>query len=250
MVAQGTFAFGWIRLLEAAGSRVTRLAALSSWSASLAGKYLPGKIWQPLLRKSTHGISGEPVLPQYIREQLISAGTACLFVAMHAPRALPLAWQVPFQTLAALAGLALIGASTSGWLPRWAPAGLRNWWLDFRPRPVLLLQVCLLNVTGYALLAVGLATLLRGMSIESGGIIEVASGLCFGGLAGLFAFFIPAGLGVREAGLYWFFAPVLGPGPAALVAVASRIWLIAVDCILVALGVSASVARQHSGTRP
>lgn len=247
IVSQAFFAFGWTRLIEATGSRISRLDALSSWSTSLAAKYLPGKIWQAVVRQSMHGASGEAVLTLYVREQLVSVGTACLFVAMHAPPALPPTSRGPFQVLVLITGLALIGISMSVWLPRWIPARLRNWWQDCRPHSVVLVQMCLLDIVGYTLLAIGLAILLRGLSIEGGGLIELASGLCFGGLAGLFAFFIPAGLGAREAGLYWFLAPILGAGPAALVAIASRVWLITADCVLVAMGVSISMITHRVG---
>lgn len=250
VLSQGFFALAWFRLLKAAGSRISRLDAFSSWSVSLAAKYVPGKVWQAVLRKSTHGMTDEPVLPQYFREQLISVGTACLVVAMHAPQALSLTTQGPFRIVALVGGMGLVWATMSGWLPHWLPEAWRTWWLQCRPRPTVVLQACLLNMAGYALLSLGLAVLLLGFSIEGIGITELASGLCFGGLVGLAAFFIPAGLGVREAGLYWFLAPKLGAGPAALVAIASRAWLITADCLLATLGISVSMARHLRMPKP
>lgn len=247
IVSQTLFALGWVRLLKSTGSKVAARRAFASWNISLGAKYLPGKIWQAVMRKGMHGMPGEAVLPLYFREQLVSIGIACLFVAMHAPRALPPASQDVFRILVLMAGLALLAASMTHWLPQMVPARLRHWWSHGSPRTRVIAQVCLLNAAGYASLAIGLAVLLKGLSINGIGAIELASGLCFGGLAGLFAFFIPAGLGVREAGLYWFLSPALGAGPAALIAVASRAWLMATDLLVVAIGVCLSTIDRRTG---
>ncbi len=66
--------------------------------------------------------------------------------------------------------------------------------------------------------------------------MAVVAGLCFAGLAGIAAFFVPAGIGVREAALVWYLAPVIGPGPAALLAVAARVWISVGEAGLVAAG--------------
>jgi hypothetical protein len=57
-------------------------------------------------------------------------------------------------------------------------------------------------------------------------------------VAGIIAVFAPGGLGVREAAMVVLLSPITGPAPALLLAVASRLWLVALE-ILTALGVLA-----------
>lgn len=240
MLAQSMFALGWLVLLRQASATGGHRHAFASWCFSLGAKYLPGKVWQALVRKTTHGAAAEVILPLYLREQLIAVGVALLFVALQAPRALPAAYQSPFQVGALLAGLAVLAASASAWLPAITPQWLRRWWGQ-RPTPRAMVLAIVANMAAYALLALGLLVLLRATSLPAVGLMELASGLCLGGLAGLLVFFVPAGLGIREAGLYWFLTPAIGAGPAALAAILSRAWLMAADLGMVLLG--AALAR-------
>lgn len=49
--------------------------------------------------------------------------------------------------------------------------------------------------------------------------------------AGFLAFFMPSGLGVREAALIFFLNPEVGEANAIIIAIASRLWLIFGDLI-------------------
>ena len=85
------------------------------------------------------------------------------------------------------------------------------------------------------------------MGIDQAGLAwPTIAGLCFAGLAGIAAFFVPAGIGVREAALAWYLAPVIGPAPAALLAVASRLWISTGEAVLVGGGLLA-LRRRGDG---
>jgi len=66
-------------------------------------------------------------------------------------------------------------------------------------------------------------------------------------VAGIIAVFAPGGLGVREAAMVILLSPVTGPAPALLLAIASRLWLVALE-ILTALGVLAWHPRRVSSS--
>ena len=53
-----------------------------------------------------------------------------------------------------------------------------------------------------------------------------------------------AGIGVREAALAWFLSPIIGPAPAALLAVTSRLWISVGEAVLVAGGLLALRKRD------
>ena len=100
-----------------------------------------------------------------------------------------------------------------------------------------LLETWLLQLAGYVALGLGLAALARGIDLPAAGQAgTMIAALCFAGLAGMAAFFVPAGIGVREAALAWYLSPVLGIGPATLLAVVARIWISLGEAILVMLG--------------
>jgi hypothetical protein len=74
------------------------------------------------------------------------------------------------------------------------------------------------------------------------------SALCFAGLAGIAAFFVPAGIGVREAALAWILAPAIGPGPALMLAVLARAWISLGEAALVVAGLL--WLQRHPDSRP
>ena len=60
--------------------------------------------------------------------------------------------------------------------------------------------------------------------------------LCVSGLVGIAAFFVPAGLGVRDGAFAWILGLVLPPPVAILVAIAVRLWLTVGDVAAVIIG--------------
>ncbi|MCX7042936.1 MAG: hypothetical protein NT117_09740, partial [Gammaproteobacteria bacterium] len=106
----------------------------------------------------------------------------------------------------------------------------------------------LMMVSGYVVLGLGLIALARGLGIGQVGMgWPMVAGLCFAGLAGIAAFFVPAGIGVREAALAWYLGPIIGPAPAALLAVAARIWISIGEAALIGGGLLALRGRNDDG---
>ena len=92
-------------------------------------------------------------------------------------------------------------------------------------------------MAGYVAIGLGLFALARGIALPAAGQAStMIAAFCFAGLAGIAAFIVPAGIGVREAALAWYLSPVLGIGPATLLAVVARIWISLAEAILVVFG--------------
>ena len=105
-----------------------------------------------------------------------------------------------------------------------------------------------LQWVGYALLGLGLILLAHGlMRVPFALALPVTAAFCFAGVAGIVAFFAPSGIGVREAALAWYLAPYIGPGPAALFAIAARLWLTVGDLLLISMGMW--LMRRETGER-
>ena len=183
----------------------------------LAGKYFPGKVWMAVAaaRPVSRRAARSRVAPAFAREMLLSMSAAMLLVA--APgwfgRPGPAALTVPFSLGAAL--FLLLSTPTLGRqvLARTGSLDPDCAWPCRKTTARSLLEAWLLQLAGYVALGLGLFALARGIDLPVAGQAGTAvAALCFAGLAGMAAFFVPAGIGVREAALAWYLSPVLGIG--------------------------------------
>lgn len=257
-LAQFLFVLSWHRLLHAAGETGNLGGDAARWGVSLAGKYFPGKVWQALARFGLyHGAPrGSRVAPAYLRETLLSVSAAMTVVALQAGHVgahlRALVW--PFGLgagLLLLLALPSVARLVSDRLRRWSPLELE---LPDSDAAVLPLAWCL-QLLAYLLLGLGFFVLGRAFGLlESGVVFPAVAGLCFAGLAGIAAFFVPAGLGVREAALAWFLAPWLGAAPALLLAVLARLWISVGEATMIAMGLwwlhAHGQTRGESGAGP
>lgn len=249
--AQAMFAGSWHRLVSGRDGSGELVGDFARWCVSIAGKYFPGKVWHGLARVGLyHGAHRSPrVAPAFIRETCLSLSAAMTVVAVHGllkgsgPGWLELGFAMGAVSLLLLS-LPDIARIALGWLARWSPLRLAV------PDGSLgeLALVWLMQVFGYVLFGLGLLALAKGLGIEQAGMAwPMIAALSFAGLAGIAAFFVPAGIGVREAALAWFLSPIIGPAPAALLAVMSRLWISAGEAVLVAGGLLA--LRNRNGRR-
>lgn len=240
VAAQGLFAGAWHRLLSDAGESGELRGDVARWCVSLAGKYFPGKVWQAVARFGLyHGAQrGRKVAPAFVRESFLSLSAAMALVAAHgwldvaATGRLELVFSIG-AALLLLLSLPVIARIVLGWLERRTPLRLAI------PEggTGAMLVAWSMQVSGYLLFGLGLIALARGLGIEQAGMgFPMIAGLCFAGLAGIAAFFVPAGIGVREAALTWYLVPIIGPAPAALLAVAARVWISIGEAALVGGG--------------
>jgi hypothetical protein len=155
-------------------------------------------------------------------------------VAVFTPAVLHAAWWQGALVAGVVLGvlmLALPGGRVGGgrWLARHIPS-LSLVWSQLRAPQLLffffiLIVPWLLYGTAFRFLAIGL---LGGVSASWGFYIAAFTGSY---LAGVIAVFAPAGLFVREAALIGVLTPVIGGGDAVILALASRIWLTALEIV-------------------
>jgi hypothetical protein len=253
LLAQLAFATGWHRLLrdgmamrdaDAAGVAHAWRHDVARWSASLGGKYLPGKVFHALLRLAAyHGRApGALVAPAIVRELLLSIGAACAWVAIHAlgdasaPRAI--GW------LAAAGAIALpLAALPSTWRMLRSTASrvsprVASWLGSGGDGAVANVALAWAwQLAGYLLLGLALASLARAFATGSApGLLVCTGALCFAGIAGVAVVFVPVGIGVREAAMAWYLSAWLAPGPAALLAIAARVAMTLAEFLVIAAG--------------
>nr|WP_254696317.1 lysylphosphatidylglycerol synthase domain-containing protein [Lysobacter enzymogenes] len=123
------------------------------------------------------------------------------------------------------------------------PAALAGW-NEGLPARAVLARVWLLQWLAYAAMCAAFAVLVRGFGLELD-LARSSAALCLAGLAGVLAVLVPAGLGVREAGLFWCLAPLVGAGNAAMLALAWRLAITAGEAAFAAASFALGALRRR-----
>ena len=239
----------WWAILDACGLKSGRLRAVSTWGQSVLARYLPGNVFMfagRLWMSVRQGLEADRVTAAMVYEQVLSVAGALLTAALLFPfweyeRALT-AWSL----IAVPLFVALLH-------PRvFAPLAARVLRIAHRPplrQVISFRRVCLLLAWSVGLwLLVGAGAWLTAVALTGVGAaalpqIVVAFALAF--VAGMVAFFVPSGIGVREGVLAAAAAATL-PGSAVAFAWALlvRFWV-----TLVELGFVAAVTLVERGAR-
>jgi len=242
----------WSHSLRWWGESLGFAAAVRIWFITNLSRFVPGAIWQ-FAHVSAEALSAR-VSPlaatgAILFQQLVLLGTGVALSVSLAP-VLPTA--VTGSTNPALAlGLASLGVVAAViFLPIAAPT-LERWTSRLTGREIRWPAPTHRELSRYVgtlalpWVAYGVAFWLFGRAVlgdAAPALLPAAAAFVGSYVAGIIAVFAPGGLGVREAALVALLAPVTGPAPALLLAVASRLWLVALE-ILTALGVLAR--RPH-----
>jgi len=227
----------WITSLRWCTARISALDAAKVWFTSNLARFLPGGVWQfasLAVMSSRYGVSPTVTTATVLLEQVVLLLTGLAVVAVLTPTVLHAAWWQGALVAGVVLGvlmLALPGGRVGRWLSRHIPS-LSLVWSQLRAAQLLLFFVILivpwlLYGTAFRLLAIGL---LGGVGVSASWGFYIAA---FTGsyLAGVIAVFAPAGLFVREAALISVLTPVIGGGDAVILAIASRIWLTALEIV-------------------
>jgi uncharacterized membrane protein YbhN (UPF0104 family) len=247
-LSYGLVAWLWgLALHRYAGTRTSAGARI--WFLSNLARYVPGNIWSyvgavELARRE--GVARRVTLAVMALTQVLSVGVAVatgLPVLLAERASLGRPALLGALVVGAVAGLAVVfrgkllelarrrvpefdpreltpSAGTAAWLV----AGYAVYWL----------------VTGLAFAA--LVAALHPLAAADVPLVVAAYAAAYA--AGFLALLTPAGLGVREGVLVVALAPVLPAGPALVVALVSRVWMMLVE--LAGAAVAHLVARRRS----
>ena len=244
----------WVLSLGWWKQRFPYLEAARVWFVSNLARFIPGMVWQLAgVAAMSHERDVSPVAATaaVLLQQVVLVFTGLAVAAAWAP-ALLARWAYgirPGELLALTAGamvllvilLPRIMPVVSGVVSRavrrdvtWPPmpTGEFAWYVA---------GLCLPWMTyGVAFWLFG-----HGLLGSQGPVLALAVGSFVASyVVGLIVVFAPSGLVVREAALVAALSPALGGGPALVLAVASRLWLLMVE-LAIALGVLAVHAMAH-----
>lgn len=240
---------GWRRLIAGAGERLKWRHAAVIWLAGNLGKYVPGKVWSIVAMSgmaAERGVTPAVAAGSSIMMQIVTiAAGAAVVVASGGV--------IPGGPVAAVALVAVIVAALLV-LPTVIPrvlalAGKHAENVKVPPRATLWLTIVIASAS-WVLLSLGFMLFVRGTLPALGGsLLAYVSAYTASYIAGFLAPFAPGGIGVREPALVIAMTELelASTADAAVVAVASRLWLTVVEVVpgLIALAMQLSTARRR-----
>jgi glycosyltransferase 2 family protein len=240
----------WWMMLSGCGARSPFWPAASVWGKSILARYVPGNVFMFVGRawmSHSQGLSVERVSAAMVYEQAIGVCSALLAIAVLFPF-----WEYrPGLTALTLLAVPVLVALMH---PRiFGPLAGRVLRLFHRPALDVtmgfgvVLTILVLFVVDWMVAGTGawmLARSITGLGIDALPLCVVAYALAY--VAGMIAFFIPSGIGVREAVLTASLARRLPGGVALVWALLLRVWVTAMELLFVGVvvGVELLVRRR------
>jgi uncharacterized membrane protein YbhN (UPF0104 family) len=247
-LSYGLVACLWgLALHRAAGTRVAAGARI--WFLSNLARYVPGNVWSyvgavELARRE--GVARRVTLAVMALTQILSVGVAVaaglpVLLAERARLGRPaLLGALVVAAAAALAAVfrrQLLGLARRR-MPGFDPAGLA-------PSAATVAWLAAGYAVYWAVTGLAFAALVASLyPLAPADVPVVVAAYAAAYAAGFLALLTPAGLGVREGVLVVALAPVLPAGPALVVALLSRVWMMLVE--LAGAGVAHLVDRRRS----
>ena len=245
----------WRRVLSAWDTELPWWTAARIWFAASLGKYIPGNLWSlaalGVMARET-GASSLAAAGSSIIVNVFNLVSGLVLVLVFASRLVP--HPAVFAAVAALSVGGVLAAPYS--LPALVRIACRLTKRDI-PLPVIPASTVWWSLagTGFAWCAYGVAFRLFAIALLGGNAVHGAFVLYIAAytaayIVGFITLIAPAGLGVREAGI-WEALPLLGLttyGDAVIVAVVSRLWLTILEVIPGLVALAAGHFRPR--TRP
>jgi hypothetical protein len=246
-------AWEWSLLVNALGGELDILRGIRTHLVSSLTKYVPGGVW-PYVGKAylatEQGVPASIATTSLIAEFVIVFFDGFLLLALCLPHSAVGSWSAEWRPVLQIVAILLAGASIASVLflgPRLASLAPRipQEKIDWRQVALVIMAV----LFTWALLGLGfsiLATpnLLSSSPSTAHRIFTMASAM----LIGQVAFFVPVGLGIREAVFVGLLGPWYPPAFAMVIALAFRIEMILgeVLCALVAVGATKWVHHRNN----
>ncbi len=240
----------WWAILRGCGLPADRSRSVATWAKSILGRYVPGNVVMFASRgwmSSRQGLDVDRVGAAMVYEQALNVAGALVVTAALLPF-----WH--FQRSAATWALLGIPVIVAAMHPRvFAP--LAGAILRALRRPplartlpfrwviaVLAAFAGLWLVAGFAMLTFAAAV----TDVTAAAFPQLTAGFALAFVAGMAAFFVPSGIGVREGVLAAATASLFAGGGVALAwALLARLWQTALEIAFVGAAVLADKARRH-----
>jgi hypothetical protein len=249
----------WVRSLDWWNQRLPLFGGVDIFFMSNLARYIPGAVWQfaGLAAMSTRrGISPLAATAAILIQQLVLLLTGGIIAVVAAPRLLG-PWTAGFPPIVlvaiALAGLVAL-VSALPWLLRRAQPLIERRLRGHvtLPRPTTGQLAANVGRTTAVWIGYGVSFWLLGRALYGIGaptLFDASVAFVAASVLGIAAIFAPGGIVIREVAIAGALAPAIGLERATVLAIASRVWMIALEILgaLVVLGVKRLLARATPG---
>src|SRR5713226_251090 len=234
-------AFVWRTIVVHFGQTIPYRECIRIFVLSELSRYVPGTVWQYFSRiylASRWGIPASAALTSALMELLLMALAAVPLVLWNIDQVIPVVGHAqrilllgfPFAAIVLLQP-AVLNRLARLLLPR---LKMQPAFIDLRFRAIAgLWAICLLLWTVFGAGFVFFARSLAPISLSNG--LRLVSQYAASWLIGVVTFFAPGGIGVRESILGILLGKMLPLGTALVIAVLSRMWLIALELLWAAV---------------
>ncbi|MEO7218078.1 MAG: hypothetical protein ABI026_07780 [Gemmatimonadaceae bacterium] len=240
----------WRRVLGAWDTQLPWWTAARIWFAASLGKYIPGNLWSlaalGVMARET-GASSVAAAGSSIIVNVFNLVSGLVLVLLFASRLVPHA--AVFAVVAVVSVIGVLAAPM--WLPFMVRLAIRVTKRDMRV-PVIPASTVWWSIIGtaFAWCLYGVAFRLFALAILGdsavhGGVVLYIAAYTAAYIVGFITLIAPAGIGVREAGI-WEALPLLGlttHADAVIVAIISRLWLTVLEVIPGLLALAAGHLR-------
>ena len=245
----------WRRVLAGWRQAIEFVPAARAWCLANLGRYVPGKVWSVaglVVMARQRGVESWAAAASAVVIQAIGVGTSLAAIIMTLPGRLPglFLGGGAVIVLALAGGAAIAGLTLFALHSHWAVGRIGRLVGErgsvLRPLPVrATVAAGVLTLASWMTYGVAFWSLARGLGLGAALTPPTAIGVfALGYIAGLLALFAPGGVGVREAAFGLLLAPVMGPGSAVGLSVASRLLLTVME--VAAAGITVLAARARS----
>jgi uncharacterized membrane protein YbhN (UPF0104 family) len=228
-------ALGWHLVLVALGHRHDALRSIRVWMISSLARYIPGGIWsytsRALLAKA-EGVSLASASISLLLETLLLMSTSFvigLCAVLPAGR-IP---DIPAWSVGIFLAAAVLLHPKALSLLRFFP-GIIGQTISREPLPGFWVMIFLFTYYCLFWLAFGSVFVVFVSAFYSVPLLDWAplgGSLAFGFFWGFIFLFVPGGIGIRESAIYLLLAPFLPAPVCTVIAIASRLWIMAGEVI-------------------
>jgi glycosyltransferase 2 family protein len=228
-------------------------ALLRIWSLSNAARYIPGGVWQFLAAAQLSRNAGLPgvlaltSMVVHVLLSLIAAVTVSAAVLPEMP-ALGFLSGMPARVLVVSTAVVLVHPKVVNGVLGLIPRALHREVLVWRGSWVQGLGLLLLANLSWLLYGVAYTLFVASLTpVTIAAVLPFTAVNALSFTAGYLAVPVPGGVGIRESAMTLLLSPFVPAGVAAVIAVGARLWSVAAELLLVALGLLLRNGARRAG---
>ncbi|MFQ5671476.1 MAG: lysylphosphatidylglycerol synthase domain-containing protein [Nitrospinales bacterium] len=231
--------WGWFIILRSVGINAPYRLVQYNWFLSNLGKYIPGKIWTISSRvylHSAHNHSAKQVVSASLLEAIFSYTVAVLVVLILAVYLGKLNVYLGPLALIFFLGCLFLSPRLFSKALNLGLSLIKKGDIQITLDIVSRLKIAFVYLGAFIFWGLAFSFFVKSLfPVAPSEFAYFTLSFVFSSLAGMLAFFVPKGVGVRESMLVLMLSPVIGEPAALVAAISSRLWIVLTEAFLMFL---------------